>query len=145
MYIVGYGAAEALLHGTAERLGIKDRTVFFLGKLEGAVLVERLKKSDALLLFSNFETLSCVITEASCCGVPVIATAVGGIVEIINFKNGILIPKADQEAMVKSLNLIMDNKIQWDSHVIAQEARAKFSNESIGQQFFTIYNQAMTC
>jgi len=145
VYLVGYGSAEALLHCTAERLGIKDRTVIFTGKLLGDVLVERLKKSDALLLFSNFETLSCVITEASCCGVPVIATAVGGVVEIVNPQNGILIPKADQEAMVKSLNLVIDNKTHWDSHVIAQEAQAKFSNESIGQQFFRIYNQAMTC
>jgi glycosyltransferase involved in cell wall biosynthesis len=145
VYMVGYGKDEALLHQTAEDLGVKNNTVFFTGKLTGDVLVDKIKSADALLLFSNFETLSCVVTEALCCGTPVISTAVGGVVEIVHERNGILVPKADQKAMEEALVLVLDHKIMWNTHDIAQHAQQLFSYDAVGRKMNRIYQKVLTC
>ncbi|HOD83296.1 MAG: Alpha-D-kanosaminyltransferase [Planctomycetes bacterium ADurb.Bin126] len=66
----------------AGRLGLADR-VTFAGRLDRPALAELLARSDALVLPSRQEALGVSVLEALAAGVPVIATDVGGIPEII--------------------------------------------------------------
>lgn len=143
--IIGYGKDELFLHGVAESLNIKDKIVFFEGKKTGQELADRIKQADALLLFSNFENLSCIITESLCCGTPVVSTAVGGTAEIVNEENGLLVPKADQKAMMEAIEKILDNRIAFDHHKISVQAKSLFSNQAVGEKLVAIYKESIAC
>ena len=145
VFMIGYGKDEQLLHQYAEELGLKDHLVFFTGKLEAHEVVCKIQQAEALLLFSNFETLSCVITEALCCGVPVVSTAVGGIVEIVNIDNGILVPKGDVFAMENALDLILSDSLKWNHELISENAAVKFSNEAVAHRIVEVYKKALLC
>ncbi|MBN1405774.1 MAG: lipopolysaccharide heptosyltransferase II [Candidatus Omnitrophica bacterium] len=91
------------------------------------------------------EAFGRVIIEAFACGVPVVATKVGGIVDIIKHeKNGLLIPPADHNAMAEAMTRILkDRKLAAD---LAQQARQdverNFSLEKMYKKTITVYEEA---
>ena len=69
-----------------------------------------LKSSSILVVPSRMESLPTVIKEAFYLKVPVIATNVGGIPElIIDKKNGILIPSEDSQMLLSEINSLLDD------------------------------------
>lgn len=81
--IVGDGPLGAALKAQAERLGIAGR-VEFLGRLPEAETLAQIDRSDVLVLPSFMEGLPIVLMEALALGVPVIASRVAGIPELIH-------------------------------------------------------------
>ena len=143
--VVGYGKDEALLHQLAGKLNILNTAVYFKGKLTAQEVATSIQGSDALLMFSNFETLSCIITESLCCGTPVVSTAVGGIVEIVNPENGLLVPKGDQLAMQWAIEQLLDHKVTFNKHYISKQAHDLFSHEAVGGKLVSVYKQVSVC
>lgn len=62
-----------------------------------------------------------VVIEALSCGRPVIATNVGGILELVNEKSGILIAPRDSRALAAAIEKAMDQS--WDEHFISEQFR----------------------
>ena len=83
-----------------------------------------------------------VINESFVLGVPVFSTDVGGIAEMVNSQNGYLVEQGDEDGLLKALNDFLDNKFSFDSEIIRQSARRKFSPEAIGKFLFDIYQRA---
>ena len=109
--IIGDGDANIKenLHRRCEELGIKDRVEF-----EGWLEKPWAQAQDAcgLVLPSKRETMPLVAIEALLCGMPVIATPVDGITELIKpGVNGYLFPHDDKEAFVQILRMIDGNKL----------------------------------
>ncbi|RZL26911.1 MAG: glycosyltransferase, partial [Pedobacter sp.] len=94
--MVGDGDDFGLAKDKALEYGLAN--VNFTGFLYGSDVVREIKKACALVLFSNYENQPVVITESLSLGVPVIATTVGGIPEMIDDSNGILVKPKDVEA-----------------------------------------------
>ena len=115
--------------------------VIFHGKKTSAEVAEAYQNADFFVLFSNFENLPCVIVEAFASGVPVLSTAVGGIAEILSPERGILIPQGDEEALLRSMNQMLDHCHEYDREAIRQYAISTFSNEIIGNQIFETYRE----
>ncbi len=112
-------------------------------KLTGNVFYEEvgsyMKHSDFLVMFSRYENLPCVILEALCCGLPVISTSVGGIPEIIDKSNGIIIESENENELIAALNLMLDNLYQYDREQIAVSANEKYNYKAVGQAINKIY------
>jgi glycosyltransferase involved in cell wall biosynthesis len=134
--IAGGGNDETEIRSEIKNLGLKDR-VNLIGRVPADVLSEHLNQSFGLILFSNYENLPCVIVESFACGVPVISTDVGGISEIINTENGVLIKQKDQKALIEAMSFIIQNN--WDKNSIRQFAIDNFSLDEIGKEFDDIY------
>lgn len=66
------------------------------GRVSQAVVADRLRDSDVLLVPSRDEGWGCVVSEAYACGVPVVATRVGGLVEAV-LDADCLVPEAADE------------------------------------------------
>ena len=115
--------------------------IFFHGKKTSAEVAEAYQNADFFVLFSNFENLPCVIVEAFASGVPVLSTSVGGIAEILSPERGILIPQGDEEALLRSMNQMLDHCHEYDREAIRQYAISTFSNEIIGNQIFETYRE----
>ena len=80
--IIGEGPLEASLKSKAEKMGVSDR-VHFIGAVEQEVLRYYYSAADALVLASSREGMANVLLESMACGLPVVATAIGGTPEVI--------------------------------------------------------------
>jgi glycosyltransferase involved in cell wall biosynthesis len=75
------GGARAALEAEAQSLGIADRAVFLGARSD---VPELLRAFDAFVMCSRYEGLPFALLEAMAMGVPVVATAVGSIPEVID-------------------------------------------------------------
>ena len=120
--------------------GLAD-TVIFHGRKSAEELAEMYRHSDFLLLFSNFENLPCVIIEAFACGLPVVATRVGGIAEIVNAERGLLVDARDEDALYESTNHLLDHAREYGAEDIRRYAVATFAPKVIGGQIAEVYDK----
>jgi glycosyltransferase involved in cell wall biosynthesis len=87
----------------AEKMSINLQKIEFINQIPHKEVVAHLQKSDVFVLFSNYENLPCVILESFACGVPVIASNVGGISEFFPKEFGFLIPPKDENALLNNI------------------------------------------
>jgi glycosyltransferase involved in cell wall biosynthesis len=99
--------------------------------------------SSSLLLFSRFENLPCVILEALCCGLPVISSRVGGIPEVIDGENGILVESGNIPDLVTAMIQMIENYAEYNRKLIAEKAIAFFNYNTVGKQYSDIYNTVL--
>ncbi len=139
-WLVGEGMDFNKLKSYAENLKLNKEQIQFLGLKEGQDLVDLYQQADCLVLFSNFENIPVVISEAQACGLPIIASKVGGIPEVINQSNGYLIEAGDEEALTsKLLNFIKERPI-FSAQAIQEKARQRSSYQSVGNRLNKIYS-----
>lgn len=99
--IVGGGILMPALRAQAERLGLQ-RHVHFLGEHTNARSI--MAGLDLLVVPSLSEGTPLVVLEALACGVPVVASNVGGIPEqITHNREGLLVPPGDPDALARAL------------------------------------------
>ena len=133
-----YGPMNDELKGMIKNFNLESKVVA-TGQISYQGVAEELRSSSAFISFSNFENQPCSILEALCCGIPVIATNVGGIAEIINEQNGILIEPRNEPQLLGAIQKMMDGYTCFNKVVIAEEAKRMFSYEAVGNQFYELY------
>jgi glycosyltransferase involved in cell wall biosynthesis len=82
LVIVGSGPERARLKALVKALGLEAR-VTFVADVSQEVLIDYYNAADVLVLASSAEGLPNVVLESLACGTPVVASAVGGIPEVI--------------------------------------------------------------
>lgn len=135
-----YGTASPKIIKLVEKLGLQDY-VFIKGEVTQPILAEAIRQSDALLLYSRFETFGCVIIEANACGVPVIVSDIEVLHEIVQEGiNGTFVPGENANALAQKLKQFILQKDNFVPIEIAKQAAAKYNYKAIGRQFFHLYN-----
>ncbi len=104
---------------------------------------EKMRKSDCFILFSDYENFPCVLLESLSSGTPAIATKVGGIPEIIDGKNGILISNSDEELYDAMESVLLKNKNFNSPKELHQFVENNFSMEKIAEKFTNIYKEIL--
>jgi glycosyltransferase involved in cell wall biosynthesis len=98
---------------------------------------------DIAVVPSLYEPFGLVAVEALACGVPVVASAVGGLQEIVeDGKSGILVPPGDAGAIARALRELLNDQ-ELRSH-LSQGARRRaeeFSLERRSRNFLTLLSQ----
>lgn len=108
-----------------------------------AEVSEKMRNSNCFILFSDFESFGCVLLESLSTGTPAIATKVGGIPEIINEKNGVLISNSEEE-LYDAMKNVLQKKIIFDApENLHQYVEKHFSMKIIAQKFDEIYRQVL--
>jgi colanic acid/amylovoran biosynthesis glycosyltransferase len=111
--IIGDGELRAGLERLVARLELTD-TVQFLGPLPRPDVVRCLSESDVYLLPSLMEQAGMVLAEAQASGLPVVATRVGGVPEMVaEHKSAVLVPPANPEAIAGALRWLVDAAESW--------------------------------
>ncbi len=107
--LVGEGILRKELEERAKKVGLQGK-ITFTGWRDD--VLEIISCLDVLVLPSLNEAVGLVLIEAQGLGVPVVATKVGGIPEVVeNGKSGILVPPADSRALAEALEeLILDKE-----------------------------------
>src|SRR5207253_301459 len=96
--------------------------VQFLGRLFSDDLVREINTSDALIMFSNYETFCLVIIEAFACGKPVITSDAGAIKTYMKPELGIMVPKKNDDALAEAIVSFSQQKNKFDGNYIRQYA-----------------------
>ena len=105
--IVGEGPLESQLIQEAKALGLSEK-IHFAGVQPH--IPEILNALDIFVLPSRSEGMPNAVLEAMACGIPVIATAVGGTPEVIeDGKNGILVASEDEPHLIQALKELIQN------------------------------------
>jgi len=108
--IIGEGEERKNLENLIEKEGLKNK-VFLVGHIENAASF--LGAFDIFLLPSIKEGLPYVLLEAGIGGLPAVATAVGGVAEIIeDMESGILIQPQNYKDIEKAITFLSKNKIE---------------------------------
>jgi glycosyltransferase involved in cell wall biosynthesis len=107
LVLVGDGPERSPLEAEATRLGVADR-VRFAGFLPHHRVPAALSHADVLAVPSVYEELGRVVLEAMQVGLPVVATATGGIPEVIHDgHNGLLVPAGDPDPMARAIDSVL--------------------------------------
>jgi N-acetyl-alpha-D-glucosaminyl L-malate synthase BshA len=143
LVMVGDGPCRGLAQQVAEEEGVAGR-VAFLGKQSS--VAELLACSDVLLLPSESEAFGLVALEAMACGVPVVATAVGGIPELVpNGEAGFLVPLGDVDAMADAIVALLTDGALWQAaSTAAREVATRFSADRIVPRYEALYRRVLS-
>lgn len=99
LLVAGDGVLLPALKKRAEQLGLAER-VRFAGRIEHERLPDYYGAADLFLLLSEYENFSNTVLEAMACGLPVVATDVGGFpLQVREGVNGHLVPSGDLAAL----------------------------------------------
>ena len=140
--IVGDGPNRKEYEEMAQTLDLAQ-VVKFYGRLPKERLIKLMQCCDFLILPSLSENLPSVLIEAMACGKPVIASDVGGVKEIVNKENGILVPPKDVQVLKEAIEYMLDNHISYSPEKIARYARERFDYETVGKMLDRVYKDVL--
>ena len=123
--IVGDGPERAALEAQCQRLRLQ-RSVTWAGYVDD--VIPRLHAADALVLPSDREGLPLTLVEALVSGLPVLASAVGGIPEVVPHGAGMLLPAGHRRAWTHALSALPDR-------LSAMQAAAMASSGAMRERF----------
>jgi glycosyltransferase involved in cell wall biosynthesis len=98
--VVGDGAERSALQSLARELGIRE-IVHFLGYRRNLPRIAA--AADLAVLSSDNEGTPVSLIEAAAAGTPAVATAVGGVAEVVTPDTGVLVPPGDERAFAQAL------------------------------------------
>lgn len=136
-----YPKLELVVIGEGEdRVKLADSQINLLGHKTNAY--KYLLAFDIFVLPSLKEGLPYVLLEAGAASLPVVATKVGGIPEIIeNEVSGLLVPKENAEALAEAIIKLLTKKVLAESYgqKLHQTIATKFSKQKMLDQTFALY------
>jgi glycosyltransferase involved in cell wall biosynthesis len=137
--LVGSGRLETSLRGAAASLGVE-----FIG--ERADVADLLAASDVLVLPSDNEGLPTVLIEAGAASLPVVATRVGGVPEIVeDGRTGHLIGRGDAAGLARCIvRLVKDQEAAREmGRVARRRIEERFSIEAQASRTIDLYRRVI--
>ncbi|MFA5076244.1 MAG: glycosyltransferase [Patescibacteria group bacterium] len=138
-WLVGDGADRGRLEDLARRSDLDHRIKFFGWQLD---IKRYLEQMDIFVLPSLEEGLSIALIEAGLAGLPVVATRVGGIPEVVlPNQTGILVPAKDEKNLAQALRqLILDPELRKSLGLQGQAlTKEKFGLETMISEYQKLY------
>ncbi len=144
LVIVGEGPEEGELTKLVDQLGIRASVNFVGGQTQDQVR-RWMQKAKVFVLPSLEEGLGVVLLEALACGTPIVATKVGGIIDVVSPEVGVMIePKSDDHISSAVIELLI-NEVVWNemSKNARERANTYYDWEVIASQIIEIYKRTI--
>ncbi|WP_277680948.1 glycosyltransferase [Saccharomonospora azurea] len=136
--------AARLLRLTAE-LGVADR-VHLRGQVPRADVPALLRSADVVVCTPWYEPFGIVPLEAMACGVPVVASAVGGLTDtVVDGVTGLHVPPKRPEALASAVRRLLSDAALRDAYGIAgaDRARCRYSWDRIATDTMRVYERVV--
>lgn len=142
LLIVGDGNDRDRIEQLAERLMVREKIVF-AGEIPHAEALKYYAIADVFVLPSLAEGLPTVVLEAYSAGLPVVATRVCGISEIVrDGVTGYLVaPRNEEELADRIERLLLDRKLAQSMGAASRSEARKYSSEDVVRRLERIYFQ----
>jgi glycosyltransferase involved in cell wall biosynthesis len=141
--LVGDGPERERLEALARKMSV-DHRIRFLGKQPHQDMPALLSSADLVVVPSLMEATSVAALEAMACGVPVVASDVGGLPEIVDEEVGGLFPVGSPEGMARKITAVLNDP---DLHRKGERARervvARWNNERLAERHVQIYEELL--
>lgn len=127
LLIAGDGPERRRVEAAAARL--PDGRARLLGEIDDPMSL--LHAADVLVLTSSTEGMPGVVIEAGLCGVPVVATDVGMLSDlVVDSRSGVLLPGADPAELAVAIRRVLDNRDAF-GRAAFEHALAQFTWEAV--------------
>jgi glycosyltransferase involved in cell wall biosynthesis len=136
---IGSGPGDRAAGELVRRLGLGERFVFAGERTDVA---ELLPAFDVFAMASRYEGLPCAVVEAMRCGVPVVATAVNSVPDlVVPGESGVLVPPARPELLSEAIDDLLGDRRKADR--LARQGREAagrtFNAESLAEVLAEVY------
>lgn len=144
LFVIGEGEEEEQLKELTKKLNL-DWHVNFVGQVAYRKVPEYMAAADVFVLPSLSEGFPLVMPEAMACGLPIVATKVGGVPEIItDGENGLLVePKNPQQIAEKVLLLLGDDELRQKISKSNKDKVKNYSWENVIQRLEELYQSLL--
>jgi glycosyltransferase involved in cell wall biosynthesis len=143
LVLVGTGPAQADLEELAVKEGIIDNVLFLGFKKDVPHLMAA---SDIFVLPSEKEAFGLVLLEAAIAGLPIVASNVGGIPEVIeDGVNGILVPPAISGRLAGAILEIFNNNFKRKGYIEEgyKRVKSRFSAKVMAEKTGIVYDEVL--
>ncbi|MFC6093453.1 glycosyltransferase [Saccharothrix lopnurensis] len=134
-------ARRLLAH--AERCGVRGR-VRLAGQVSRAAVPALLRSADVVACVPWYEPFGIVPLEAMACGKPVVATAVGGLMDtVVHNVTGVLVPPRDPLALARALGPLLFDRARREAYGLAglDRVAARYTWERIAENTERVYER----
>jgi glycosyltransferase involved in cell wall biosynthesis len=116
-----------------------------VGKVSRSELVREFAEADFLVLPSRFEPFGIVLLEAMAAGLPVIASRVGGIPEIVTEEEtGLLVEPDNPDRLADALWLLcQDESLRFSMGRMARERVKRYAWDSVIPRILSVFAEAL--
>jgi len=138
LLLVGKGDEEVKLRSLADSLGLNGRVLFLGWRSDVEEIIHSL---DVLALPSLNEGMGRVLVEAMAAGVPIVASRVGGVPDLVwDGQNGLLVPPADSGALARAISqLFRDEPRRRRMGAKGKKICCQYSVESMVEHISNLY------
>jgi glycosyltransferase involved in cell wall biosynthesis len=133
------------LRAVAARFGVADR-VRLLGEVGRAQMPTLLRSADLVLCTPRYEPFGIVPLEAMACGVPVVATAVGGLIDtVVDGVTGLHVPPDKPGALRAAIRTLLADECRRNAMSTAGQdrARSRYSWERVATETVRAYDRTL--
>jgi glycosyltransferase involved in cell wall biosynthesis len=144
LILVGDGEEREHLETLTDNLGIRE-CVEFAGRVPHERVKDYMNRAEVFVLPSLSEGFPVTILEAMACGLPVVATRVGGVPDIIkNGTNGYLVDTMNQEQIAEALlNLLQDKQLRKDISENNREGVRRYRWDAVAATLEGVYQKSL--
>ena len=142
LHVIGDGPKRQDLQAQAMQLGVADSIRWWGWQTDAKPIYQML---DALLLPSRTEGLPNVVLEAMAMGVPVAATNVGGVADLLDHGDaGIILPEHAEAWAHRIAPLLTNHSVRASYTDLAyRRVRERFSFETRMQKMMAVYDKVL--
>jgi len=145
LILVGGGSAdiyncEAWLKDYVRSHGLEE-SVSFVGEVRN--VHEHLQSADIFVFPTEKEAFGISVIEAMACGLPVIATPVGGLGDIlVDGQNGLLVSPRDEQELLSALHALISDRKRAESlgSAALQTSRDRYRVEMVTESYIQLFN-----
>jgi colanic acid/amylovoran biosynthesis glycosyltransferase len=144
--IIGEGILGEQLKELVVNLGLTN-VIRFLGEMEHTEVSTQMREAHIFLLPSVAEALPVVLMEAQATGLPVVATDIGSVAEIVDDgKSGFLVPPQNITALATKLEYLIKHKESWPrmGKWGREIVERRYDIIKLNQRLVMIYNALLT-
>jgi glycosyltransferase involved in cell wall biosynthesis len=138
LHVVGDGPCRQEYEALVCRDGLAGNVVFH-GQRPRPAVASLMRAADFLVLPSLGETFSVAVVEAMASGLPVVASRVGGVPELVDDRSGVLVEPGDADALCDALVHMVDRHRDYRREAIRERAVARWSRDSVGYTWTDVY------